>query len=69
MIQELSDDFYIPTNEFQTQITKEYLLTLPEEVAEQLLDFTQNIEYIRNLISDVLSDFDIYKHTFYFLMG
>ena len=34
MIQELNEDFYIPTNEFQTEITKDFLLTLPEEVAE-----------------------------------
>ena len=51
MIQELDDNFYIPTNEFQTEITKEFLLTMPEEVAEQLLDFIQNVEYIKNLIS------------------
>lgn len=51
MIQELSDDFYIPTNELQTAITKEFLLTLPEEVAEQLLDFVSNVDYIKNLIS------------------
>lgn len=51
MIQELNEDFYIPTNEFQTEITKDFLMSLPEEVAEQLLDFVQNVEYIRNLIS------------------
>lgn len=48
---ELNDDFYIPTNEFQTEITKDFLESLPEEVAEQLLDFVTNVEYIRNLIS------------------
>lgn len=48
---DLKDDFYIPTNEFQTEITKEFLTSLPEEVAEQLLDFVQNVEYIKNLIS------------------
>lgn len=48
---DLRDDFYIPTNEFQTEITKDFLSSLPEEVAEQLLDFVQNVEYIRNLIS------------------
>lgn len=48
---ELSDDFYIPTNEFQTEITKDFLESLPEEVAEQFLDFVNNVEYIRNLIS------------------
>ena len=51
MIQELNEDFYIPTNEFQTEITKDFLMTLPDEVAEQLLDFIQNVEYIKNLIS------------------
>lgn len=51
MIQELNENFFIPTNEFQTEVTKEFLLTLPEEVAEQLLDFVQNVEYIRNLIN------------------
>ena len=51
MIQELNEDFYIPTNEFQTEITKDFLMSLPEEVAEQLLDFVQNVEYIRNLTS------------------
>lgn len=48
---DLRDDFYIPTNEFQTEITKDFLISMPEEVAEQLLDFVQNVEYIRNLIS------------------
>lgn len=51
MIQELNEDFYIPTNECQTEITKEFLMSLPEEVAEQLLDFVNNVEYIKNLIS------------------
>ena len=51
MIQELNEDFHIPTNEFQTEITKDFLMSMPEEVAEQLLDFIQNVEYIRNLIS------------------
>lgn len=48
---DLRDDFYIPTNEFQTEITKDFLSSLPEEVTEQLLDFVQNVEYIKNLIS------------------
>lgn len=51
MIQELSDDFYVPTNEFQTEITKDLLSSLPEEVGEQLLDFISNVQYIKNLIS------------------
>ena len=48
---ELSSDFYIPTNEYQTEITKDFLDSLPQEVAEQLLDFVTNVPYIRNLIS------------------
>ena len=48
---DLMDNFYIPTNEYQTEITKEFLESLPEEVAEQLLDFVTNVPYIKNLIS------------------
>ena len=48
---ELKDDFYIPTNEFQTEITKEFMETMPEETQEQFLDFITNVEFIRNLIS------------------
>ena len=48
---DLMDNFYIPTNEYQTEITKELLESLPEEVAEQLLDFVTNVQYIKNLIS------------------
>lgn len=51
MIQELDNNFFIPTNEFQTAVTKDFLLSMPEEVAEQLLDFIQNVDYIKNLIS------------------
>lgn len=48
---ELSDDFCIPTNEFQTAITKELLESLPDEVAEQLLNFINSVEFIKRLIS------------------
>ena len=48
---ELSKDFNIPTNFTQTPITRELLLSLPEEVAEQLIDITSNIVYVKNLIS------------------
>lgn len=51
MIKDLADDFKISVNEYNTEITKELLLSLPEEVAEQLLDIVDNIEYVRNLIS------------------
>jgi hypothetical protein len=48
---ELASDFCIPTNKYQTEITKNFLESIPEEVAEQLLDFVTNVPYIRNLIS------------------
>lgn len=48
---ELSEDFYIPVNEYQTPIDKELLSTLPEEVQEQFLDFISSVEYIKRLIS------------------
>lgn len=48
---ELSEGFCIPTNEFQTAVTKELLDSLPEEVAEQLLDVLSNVEYVKRLIS------------------
>jgi len=50
MINELDSEFTIPTNEYQTPIDKEYLMSLPEEVAEQLLDFVSNVQFIKNLI-------------------
>lgn len=48
---ELSEDFNIPTNEFQTSITRKLLESLPEEVAEQLLDYISTVPFIQNLIS------------------
>ena len=48
---EISEDFNIPVNDFQTKINKELLDSLPDEVAEQLLDFIDNVEYIKRLIS------------------
>ena len=48
---ELSEDFFIPTNELQTEITKDFLDSLPDEVAEQLIDCVTSIEFVRNLIS------------------
>ena len=46
-----SDDFCIPTNEFQTKIDKELFDGLPDEVIEQFLDAVNNVELIRRLIS------------------
>lgn len=48
---EWSEDFNIPVNEFQTPITKELLEGLPEEVAEQLIDYISTVPFIQNLIS------------------
>ena len=48
---ELSEDFSIPVNEFQTEVTKETLSQLPDEVVEQLLDVINNVPYVHNLIS------------------
>ena len=38
-------------NQYQTPITEELLAKYPDEVQEQLLDFIQNVEFIRWLIS------------------
>lgn len=48
---EISDDFNIPVNEFQTPIDKKLMDSLPEELQEQLLDFIDNVEFIKRLIS------------------
>lgn len=48
---ELNEDFYIPTNECQTPIDYKLLSPLPEEVQEQFIDFIENVEYIKRLIS------------------
>lgn len=49
--QEINDDFNIPVNEFQTEINKELLMSLPSEVAEQLLDVIGTVEFVRRMIS------------------
>ena len=48
---QLNDDFNIQVNEFQTQITKELLMSLPDEVAEQLLDVIGTVEFVKRMIS------------------
>ena len=48
---ELSDDFFIPTNEFQTAVTKEYLSQYPDEVVEQFLEIINSVELVKRLIS------------------
>jgi hypothetical protein len=47
---ELSDDFNIPVNEFQTPINKALLEKLPDEVCEQFLEIVNNVEYVKRLI-------------------
>ena len=41
----------IPTNKFQTKITRELLDSLPKEVQEDLLGYINNVPFIQNLIS------------------
>ena len=48
---ELSNDFFIPTNEFQTAITKELLSQYPDEVVEQFLEIINSVELVKRLIS------------------
>ena len=48
---EISDEFYIPTNEFQTEITKDFMESMPDEVQQWFLDFVENVEFIKRLIS------------------
>ena len=44
-------DTLINTNKYQTPITEELLASLPTEVKEQLLDFVNNVEFIKRLVS------------------
>ena len=41
----------ILTNEFQTEITDEFLNSLNEEIRDQLLDAINSIPFVQNLIS------------------
>lgn len=45
------EEILIPTNEYQTPITKELLDGLNDEVREQFLDYINNVPYIQSLIS------------------
>lgn len=38
-------------NKYQTELTDEYVKTLPKEVQEQLLDILVNVEFVRRLVS------------------
>lgn len=48
---EFSEDFNIPTNEFQTDINKEFMETMPNEVQEWFLEAINSVELIKRLIS------------------
>ena len=45
------ENFRIPVNKYQTPIDKELIDSLEPEVAEQLLDCIENIDFIKRLIS------------------
>lgn len=48
---EVSKEILIPTNKYQTPVTRELLDSLPQEVGEQLMDCLYNIQFVKNLIS------------------
>lgn len=50
-LNKLTEDTVIPTNKYQTPITKQLLEKYPQEVQEQFLNFVRNVPYIKNLIS------------------
>lgn len=45
------ENIVIPTNEYQTPVTKELIESLPEEVSEQLIECLTIIPFVKNLIS------------------
>lgn len=49
----MSEDKFelVQVNKYQTQITKELLDTLPQEVQDQLFDIINNVDFVKNLIS------------------
>lgn len=47
----MEENVIVPTNKYQTPVTKELLDSLPEEVGEQLLVFIRTVPFIQNLIS------------------
>lgn len=51
MEEQIQNKYYIPMNEFQTQITEELLKDIPQEVQDQLFDVINNVQFIKNLIS------------------
>lgn len=47
----INETSWLKMNEFQTPVTQEFLEVLPQEVQDQLLDFLNNVEFIKRLIS------------------
>lgn len=48
----MSGNVIIPTNEFQTPITQEWLSSFPDEVQEQFLDFVDTVPLIKWMIGE-----------------
>ena len=48
----MSETVLIPTNEFQTEITKELLEQYPDEVREQFMDFIDTVPLLRWMIGE-----------------
>ena len=48
----MAETILIPTNEFQTPITKEWLESFPSEVQEQFLDFIDTVPLIKWMIGE-----------------
>lgn len=44
------DEIVIPTNEFQTPVTKELMKSLPDWVRDQFIDFVTNVPFIKYMI-------------------
>ena len=44
------DEIVIPTNEFQTPVTKELMKSLPDWVRDQFMDFVTNVPFIKYMI-------------------
>ena len=46
----MEETVIIPTNEFQTPITKEWLEQYPDEVQEQFLDFIDTVPLLKYMV-------------------
>lgn len=55
----MADTVLIPTNEYQTPITKELLDKYPDEVQEQFLDFIDTVPLLKYMVGDRLRAKDL----------